>query len=90
MSRLGEGTTPLAHVINVHTSAGFSAVELFNSLFENSSSNFDLFFTKDHCLFLLLGSFITMCCYFIFLFFFGFYRFFCLMPTGPLHIKKNL
>ena len=36
VSRLGEGMTLLAHVINVHTSAGFSAVELFNSLFEDS------------------------------------------------------
>ena len=28
MSRLGEGTTLLAHVIDMHVSAGFSAVDL--------------------------------------------------------------
>ena len=45
VSTLGEGMTLLAHVINVHTSAGFSAVELLNSVFEDTSSHFDLFFS---------------------------------------------
>ena len=37
-----EGTTLLAHAIDMHVSAGFSAVDLLNSLFMDNSSNFEL------------------------------------------------
>ena len=42
VSRLREGTTLLAHVIDMHISAGFSAVDLF----VDSSSHFDLLHAK--------------------------------------------
>ena len=53
VDRLGEGMTLLAHVIEKHTSARFTSAQLLNSLFEDNSSDFDLFLTRIHCLCLI-------------------------------------
>ena len=53
VNRLGEGVTLLAHVIEKHTSARFTSAQLLNSLFEDNSSDFDLFLTRIHCLCLI-------------------------------------
>ena len=42
--------TLLAHVIEKHTSARFTSMQLLNSLFEDNLSDFDLFLTRIHYL----------------------------------------
>ena len=50
VDRLGEGMTLLAHVIEKHTSARFTSMQL---LIEDNSSDFDLFLARIHCLCLI-------------------------------------
>ena len=61
VDRLEEGMTLLAHVIEKHTSARFTSMQLLNSLFEDNSSDFDLFLTRIHCLCLNVLLLLCLC-----------------------------
>ena len=55
VDRLGEEMTLLAHVIDLQDSllCNYIIIFILNSLFEDNSSDFDLFLTRIHCLCLL-------------------------------------